>query len=200
MLNAKALGDVLTKNRDGRLCKRWYLMTPNGTLLAYSRPTELKDIRKRVAVAAMAWQEQEAGLRPGSPDSTNDQAASSGARQLQTLIMEAENDNTLMCKIQGQLLLVLEGGVPPRKRGFEQRITAEGVDGVVHSVGGSRRAESGLDSSVSSLAESSRGSIAGTSSVLGHHRKKLEAMAAAINNDFDSRGFHMPDDVAAKYF
>ena len=59
MLNAKALSELLSKNRDERLCKRWFLITPNGTLLAYSKPTNIRDLRRQAAMAALSWQEQQ---------------------------------------------------------------------------------------------------------------------------------------------
>ena len=114
MLNAKALSDLLSRNSDERLCKRWWIMTPNGTLLASTRPSDPKDLRKKVATYALAWQEyqQPANLEPnGQPEQEP-----SSKHALHTLIVELESSNFLVQRIQPDLLLVLEGGVPPRKK------------------------------------------------------------------------------------
>lgn len=191
MLNAKALSELLSKNSDERLCKCWYLMTPNGTLLAYTQPTDIKALRKQVAVAALAWQEHQQSGEPGPHDEAKTQ------RQLQSLIIESEASNVLVRQIQPELLLVLEGGVPPRKRTFEPRITVEGPDG--EPLHDRQVADSASGTSLSSKAESSTSSTA-TGGVLGLHRKKLEAMAAAITSDFEQTGFKMPDASANKFF
>ncbi|KAK4549426.1 hypothetical protein LTR36_006423 [Oleoguttula mirabilis] len=192
MLNAKALSELLSKNSDQRLCKRWYLMTPNGTLLAYTQPTDMKDLRKQVAVAALSWQDhQQAEI--GGPNSDLASAAST-QRQLYTLIIESETSNVLVRQIQPELLLVLEGGVPPRKRTFGPQTTAEGLDGeLLHDRAAADSA------SVSSLAGSTMSS-APAGGVLGLHRKKLDAMAAAIASDFEQTGFKMPDESVNKFF
>ncbi|KAK5124882.1 hypothetical protein LTR85_001072 [Meristemomyces frigidus] len=190
MLNAKALSELLSKNSDQRLCKRWYLMTPNGTLLAYTQPTDMKDLRKQAAVAALSWQDHhppDAAVPSGEP-------ASGAQRHLHTLIIESETCNVLMRIIQPELLLALEGGVPPRKRTFEPRTTAEGSDG--EPLHGTQTADS---ASVSSRAESSVSSAPG-GVVLALHRKKLDAMAAAIASDFEQTGFKMPDESVNKFF
>lgn len=192
MLNAKALGELLTKNSDQQLCKRWYLMTPNGTLLASTQPTDMKDLRKQVAVAALLWQDQQ---KLGSGESSSEPTSATHApRQLHTLIVESEASNLLMRLIQPGLLLVLEGGVPPRKRAFEVRTTAEGPDGEpLHQ---SQTADS---TSISSRAESSVSRLPG-GGVLGLHRRKLDAMAAAFASDFEESGFRMPNESLNKFF
>ena len=193
MLNVKALTELLSRNSDQRLCKRWYLMTPNGTLLAYTQPTDMRELRRQVAMAALSWQDHQepAAEEPSSglPPVTK--------VQLHTLIIESEASNLLVRRIQPGLLLVLEGGVPPRKRTFETRISAEGSDGEpIHS---QATMESALGSSTSSIAESSV-SQTPTGGVVGLHRKKLDAMATAIASDFEQTGFEMPDQSVNKFF
>lgn len=203
MLNTKALSTLFTANSDARLCKRWYLITPNGTLLAYSQPTDTKDLRTHVVMVAMSWQEHSTfTASSGSDDGDGDlREMKPQHSQLRTLTIETPDSNVLVRQIQPQLLLVLEGGVPPRRRGFEVRQSAEGVDGEPL-----RRVQQDqslleqpdLDSSASSIAESSASST--SRAVMDLHRKKLEAMASAIADDFEQTGFVMPEEGINKFF
>ncbi|KAK0354205.1 hypothetical protein LTR91_006805 [Friedmanniomyces endolithicus] len=189
MLNAKALSELLSKNSDERLCKRWYIMTPNGTLLAHTQPTDAGDLRQQVAMVALSWQEQQQTSSTGSDEANR-------KRDLFTLVLESDVHNILVRKIHPQLLLVLEGGVPPRKRSFEPRMTVEGPDG--EPLCESRTADSSLGTSVSSKVESSVSTT--TAGVLGLHKKKLDAMAAAIVADFEQTGFRMPEEGSNHLF
>ena len=169
-------------------------MTPNGTLLAHSEAKDSKELRKQVAVAALSWQEQDQGASNLADSVDSHQPAPS--RGLQVLIIESALHNVLVRRLQSQLLLVLEGGVPPRKSSFETRITAEGSDG--QPLHDTRAGDSSLSTSVSSKAESSM-SMA-SSGVLALHRKKLDAMSAAILADFEQTGFKMPEDASNHFF
>jgi hypothetical protein len=195
MLNAAALSGLLSKNSDERLCKRWLLITPNGTLLANSSlaTSNARDLKKQVALAALSWQEHQKA-------STLDDHESDQTRHvkddLYTLVVESENNNLLIRKLQPQLLLVLEGGVPPRKPSFEPRITAENASG--DSINPIRGGDSSLSASLSSKAESSI-SMA-SSGVLALHRKRLDLMASAIKAEFDETGFKMPTEGENNYF
>ena len=198
MLNVKALAELLTRNRDERLCRRWCLITPNGTLLAYSQPTDIKDLRKQVAITALTWQEHT--VQSNAPKADADQVGMNPvqASRLRTLIIESETSNVLVRQLQPQLLLMLEGGIPPRKQTFEPRITAEGPDG--EPLHDAPPADSALGSFVSSQMDSSAGEGNPPTSVLGLHRMKLDAMASAITSDFEQTGFKMPDETANKFF
>jgi len=196
MLNAKAVSELLTRNRDDRLCKQWLLMTPNGTLLAHSQPTDMKDLRKQVARTALTWQEYEAQTNSSSRGSEQALSLPDDVSALHTLIIESETSNVLVRALQRQLLLVLEGGVPPRKSTFEPRITAEDVDGKpLHD---NLPADSARGSPISSDPATSVSNA--STNVLGLHRKKLDAMAAAITADFEQTGFKMPEESANKFF
>lgn len=193
MLNAKALGELLSRNSDERLCKRWYLITPNGTLLASSQPADIRGSRRQVAMAALSWQEHR---KSGAGTSVDGTLSSSPQRQLCTLIIESETSNVLIRQIQPRLLLVLEGGVPPRRRAFETRTTAEDANGqLLHD---RATGESYLGTSISSKAESSISTA--TVGVLALHRKKLDAMAAAIQSAFEQTGFKMPEEGVSHLF
>ncbi|KAK5129745.1 hypothetical protein LTR08_002921 [Meristemomyces frigidus] len=193
MLNAKALTELLSKNSDPRLCKRWYLMTPNGTLLAYTQPTDMRELRRHVAMAAMSWQDHQRA----NPEALSGGSLPAMKHQLHTLIIESEVSNVLVRRIQPGLLLVLEGGIPPRKPTFETRINAEGPDGeLVHD---RYAADPAIGTSISSKAESTVSQTPG-GGVLGLHRKKLDAMATAIASDFEQTGFKMPDQSVNTFF
>ena len=198
MLNARALTDVFTKNTDQKLCKRWFLMTTNGTLLAYSKPTNIRDLRRQAAKAGLSWQEHQESA-PG--DITGTESGSSKVKMpslLRTLTIETEGYNVIVRKIQPQLLLVLEGGVPPRRRTFEPRVTPEGPGDAPYPSLDGKHGGNTLSSSVSSVAESTQ-SIA-AQNVLQLQRKKLDALASAIAKSFEESGFRMPDDGSTKIF
>lgn len=188
MLNSKALTDLLSHNRDDRLCKRWYLMTPNGTLLAYSQPTDISDIRKQAAIAAITWQEHE-HQHDSNGDIIHEDTHQS---PLHVLAIESQTSNIIMRKIHNRLLLVLEGGVPPRRTGFERRITAESADGSQQ-----RRP---YEDEVLSIRSDQTGSSKVASNVLKLQRTKLDQLAEAITADFQQTGFKMPEESSTTVF
>ena len=198
MLNTRSLTDLFSQNSDERLCKRWYLVTCNGTLLANSQPTDVRELRKQVAMVIMSWQEQQAAVaqQPNEPDSSLDESDQPG--RLQALTMEMDNANVIAYKLQPQLILVLEGGVPPRRPGFEAKVTAEGPDDDTYPADDVSAAGPNLGTSVSSKTPSTGTNAA--VSVLRLQRKKLEAMANAIMDDFERTGFKMPDEASTRFF
>ena len=198
MLNAKALSELLSRNSDDRLCKRWFLMTPNGTLLAYSKPTNIRDLRRQAAMAALSWQEHQEQSPTESSGTDGEIAKISMPSLLRTLTIESESANTIVRKLQPQLLLVLEGGVPPRRRTFEPRVTPEGPGDAPYPSQDKQSGGSALESSASSIAESTKSSA--SHGVLGLQRRKLDALASAIAQNFEQTGFKMPEEGSAKIF
>lgn len=198
MLNSKALSELLSKNSDGRLCKRWFIMTPNGTLLAYTRPSDIRDLRRQAAVAAMSWlensEEQTSPTNLEGAESRSPSVAMTGL--LRTLTVETVQANLIIRKLQPRMLLVLEGGVPPRKRAFEQKITPEGPGDTPYPGWEGGAADSVPGSSASSVAESTKTSA--SRKTLALQRRKLDALASAIASDFERTGFRMPDDDGTK--
>lgn len=193
MLNAKALSELLSHNRDDRLCKRWYLMTPNGTLLAHSQPTDINDLRKQAAIAAITWQEHQRHNSDGSlADSFHGEIREDGEPQqpLHVLTIESEASNVLIRQVQPQLLLALEGGVPPRRAGFGRRVTAESSDGSQQQHDGPH--QQGDDVSLRSNATGVNGRSTAAANVLKMHRSRLDALADAIISDLEQTGFKMP--------
>lgn len=199
MLNSKALTELLSKNSDSRLCKRWYIMTPNGTLLAYSKPTDIRDLRRQAAVAALSWQEHlESSASPTSLEERPQSPNLTMTGLLRTLTIETDQSNVIMRKIQPNLLLVLEGGIPPRKRAFEQKVTPEGPGDSPYPSLQDRATESVPGSSASSVTGSTKTNT--SRKTLALQRGRLDALASAIAANFEKTGFKMPDDETTKFF
>ncbi|KAF2092188.1 hypothetical protein K490DRAFT_31034 [Saccharata proteae CBS 121410] len=206
MLNAKKLSDLLAKNVDPRLYPRMFVMSPNGTLLAYSTPANIKELRDQAALVSMAWKENETAI-----DAKQDDDHDEPPQQLETLTVEFDNNNLIVRAIQPKLLLVLVGGVPPgRKLPF--KVTPE-VHGsaryptapAVQSAEDASEADSTKDLSegigsprapsiaASNMSQRERDMKMGA---LHIQRKKLDALTRFIRRDFDAKGFVMPDDVS----
>jgi hypothetical protein len=112
------------------------LMSPNGTLLAYSKPVDIKELRDQAALISIAWKEHCQGRqKPPVPGSRKESAriensATANAPQalqaaLRTLTIQSQNCNILVRLLQPELLLVLVGNIPP-KRSQTFSINAEG--------------------------------------------------------------------------
>jgi len=177
-------------------------MTPNGSLIAYTTPANIRELRDQVALVSMSWKET-------LETRTSEQATSGDSQSvLETLTLEFDSRNLLVRYLQPRLLLVLEGGVPPgRKRPL--KTTAEGSGDARYppddpadrtteddDVPGDKRSAS-VNSKASTAISSQAG---GRLSILQIHRRKLDAMADAIRQDFDRLGFEMPDDPNNKFF
>jgi hypothetical protein len=199
MLNVKGLSELLTLNTDGKLCQRWWLMTPNGTLLAYSQPSSTREMRNKAAMVALTWQEHaREKSAQASSDSSDDQSTTTDepVNQIRAMRMETISSNILATTLQTQMLLVLEGGVPPRRKGFEPRTTTESANDEQYPLQDHHLASSKSAVSLSANSITSNAS----SSVLIIQRKKLEAMANSIIDEFERTGFEMPKVNAPNFF
>lgn len=104
-------------------------MSPNGTLLAYSTPANIKELRDQAALISMAWKDYEKAISSRQEDlsQTDDSAVGAQHKSLETLTIECDGNNLIVRAIQPKLLLVLVGGIPPgRKRGFKMTAEATG--------------------------------------------------------------------------
>lgn len=199
MLNVKGLTELLTQNKDDKLCKRWWLMTPNGTLLAYSHPANTRDLRNQAAMVALSWQEHElAKIHEAGDEDDEDIDPADFVDHIRALTIEGESSNTIVTRVQAHLLLVLEGGVPPRRQGFEPKTTAEGSDDDQYPPEDHDITNIPKDATISSRASSTISSAA--VSVLRIQRKKLEALANALIDEFERTGFEIPEEGALKFF
>lgn len=145
---------------------------------------------------AGAFQDQASPTGSEGDDTQSPTLAVTGL--LRTLTMENEKSNVLVRRIPPRLLLVLEGGIPPRKRAFEQKITPEGPEDSSYPRIENRAAESVPGSSASSVAESTKTNA--SRKTLALQRRKLDALASAIASHFEKTGFKMPDEETTKLF
>lgn len=190
------------------------LMSPNGNLLAYSTPVNIKELRDQAALISAAWKEQCLGRQTQSiPDPRKDSvrelaeaAQRSGLRPaLKTLTIEAEHCNILIRSLQPELLFVMIGELPPNKA-QQFKITAEGhgdpryptlesfdmrpnTPTTPQGAAGKRNAPSVLSSMSQREKDISLG-------VLHIQRKRLDALTEYIQRDFEESGFVMPADWA----
>lgn len=195
MLNTRALSDLFLQNCDTKLCQQWWLMTPNGTLLTHSSSSKVSSaaLRRQVATVALAWQEHDA------EKSTEDVTFPKPAQlrdELRALTIEGDKSNIIVTRVQSQMLLALEGGVPPRRPEFEVKTIAEGPDDQQYP------AEVELNGTKLDGTSSRASSITGNAalSILRLQRRKLEAMANAIADNFEQTGFQLPTEGAVKFF
>jgi hypothetical protein len=110
-------------------------MSPNGTLLAYSTPVDIKELRDQAALISIAWKEHCQGRQKptvsqrkearGSDQSAMATGTSSLQPALRTLTIQSQACNILIRLLQPELLLVLVGNIPPKKN-QSFKINAEG--------------------------------------------------------------------------
>jgi hypothetical protein len=174
-------------------------MTPNGTLLAYSQPANTRDLRNQAAMVALSWQEHEiAKVHEEHDEDDEDHDPAEFMDQVRALTIEGETGNVIATRLQPHMLLVLEGGVPPRRKDFEPKTTVESIDDDQYPPDDPNLANVPRNASISSRASSTMGNAA--MSVLRLQRKKLEALANAIIDEFERTGFEMPEEGALKFF
>jgi hypothetical protein len=193
------------------------VMSPNGTLMAYSTPVDIKDLRDQAALISMAWKEHEASFHAKQAKHRDLSDSEESSSELETLTIEFQHNNIIIRAIQPKLLLVLVGGVPPSRRTVF-KVTAEAHgDPRYPPIKGPESAsaptnvpqsDSSAELSVPTnedriLPKKKTASIASNMSqkekdvkvgVLHIQRKKLDALTEFIRADFDSKGFVMPDD------
>ncbi|KAJ8117939.1 hypothetical protein OPT61_g987 [Boeremia exigua] len=199
---------------SGSITNARSLMSPNGNLLAYSTPVNIKELRDQAALISATWKEQCIGRQMQSaPDPRKDSAreAAEAARQsgvkpaLETLIIEAENCNILVRSLQPELLFVLVGELPPNK--VQQfKITTEGHGDprypALESSDTRPNTPAAAQSNASKLKTPSiRSSMSQRETdiklgVLHIQRKRLDALTDYIQRDFKDSGFVMPADWA----
>lgn len=202
------------------------LTTPNGSLIAYTSPADVRELRDQAALILVTWREQFDLHKLESNESTAtskdhggsvDQSASKS--NMHTMIMEFESRNVLVRSLQPRLLLVLEGGVPPG-RTRKLQITVEGPNGTKRLTddetadqthlqakpsaanGGDGVEASRLASSPAGLSETSttNSTRKQRTNILEIHRRKLDALAQAIQRDFQKSSFSMPLDPDDRFF
>jgi hypothetical protein len=193
-------------------------MSPNGTLLAYSKPVQTKELRDQAALISMAWKDncvgrQKLSARNGAPDHSLKPA-------LQTLTIETQDCNIIVRLLQPELLLVLIGRIPPSKK-QTFKISPEGqgdprypdVDVTLSRPGSSAQLHAHADGSADNLRPSNGGGLNVKNKApslfsnmsqrekdirggaLHVQRKKLDALAEYVLRDFEDTSFVMPADA-----
>ncbi|KAL1801238.1 hypothetical protein ACET3X_001580 [Alternaria dauci] len=210
MINIAKVSDWLTNNTNKYVWPQLFLMSPNGTLLAYSKPVQTKELRDQAALISMTWKDhcqgrQKPSVRNGS---SQDQSLKPA---LKTLTIETPDCNIIVRLLQPELLLVLIGRIAPsRKQSF--KISAEGQgdprypesdlsesrpgssslplpgDGAEDRLTAKNKAPS-LLSNMSQREKDIRGGA------LHVQRKQLDALAEYALKDFAATGFVMPADA-----
>jgi len=175
------------------------IMTPNGTLIAHSTPTNIRSLRDQIALISMTWKEQIDQRRSRQDNDTSFQ----NDTHLETLTLEFDRRTVIVRHLQPKLLLVLEGGAPP---GYsEVKVTAEGTgdsrypslaDGMNGLVNGNGSAYG----SPSQASGSTAVSIGRRTKVLDLQRRKMDALAKAIKENLETSGFGMPEEGGDKFF
>jgi hypothetical protein len=189
-------------------------MSPNGTLMAYSTPVDIKELRDQAALISMAWKEQEANRKL---QNSQHEGTEEALPPLETLTIETQYNNIIVRAIQRSLLLVLVGGVPPtRKKVYKFKITPEAHGDMRYPVsiipedaptsqskGLEASAENSFPADESTITKRKAPSILSNMSqrekdvkigALHIQRKKLDALSDFIRKDFEAKGFVMPDD------
>lgn len=193
------------------------LMSPNGTLLAYSKPVDIKELRDQAALISIAWKDNCNGRQkvPARSDSAQDPASKP---PLKTLTIETEDCNIIIRLLQPELLLVLVGKLPPRKK-QTFKITPEGsgdprypdTEASLSRPNSSSKLHPGDTSTEASASPTGEGSTAKgrAPSILSNmsqrekdirvgtlhvQRKRLDALVNYVLKDFEDTGFVMPAD------
>ncbi|KAH7381470.1 hypothetical protein DE146DRAFT_670664 [Phaeosphaeria sp. MPI-PUGE-AT-0046c] len=123
MISIIKVSEWLTRNANEKLYPRLFLMSPNGTLLAYSTPVDIKELRDQAALISIAWKEHCQGRQKPTVNQRkeavrNDQSATASPSlrpALRTLTIQSQACNILVRLLQPELLLVLVGNIPPKK-------------------------------------------------------------------------------------
>jgi hypothetical protein len=112
------------------------VMSPHATLLSYSSPENIKDLRDQAALISMLWREKESEIRsqsskaalswpqPRSEFATDDESIIPEGT-LETLTVEFDKVNIIVRAVQPRLLLVLIGGIAPNPKSTQLKITVE---------------------------------------------------------------------------
>jgi hypothetical protein len=194
-------------------------MSPNGTLLAYSKPVQTKELRDQAALISLVWKESCTGRHKLPPRTGTTHSDQSLKPALRTLTVETEDCNIIVRLLQPELLLVLVGRIPPGKQ-QTFNLAAEGFgdprypesDVPVSRPGSSFNVPQGdasadrsalgtneglvvkgkAPSLLSNMSQRDKDIRTGTLHV---QRKRLDALAEYILKDFEEAGFVMPADA-----
>ena len=149
-------------------------MSPNGSLIAYSTPADMLQVRDQAALISMAWREHSDKGSSTHSSRVNLADSTSQLGGLKALTVELGSYNIIARAIQLNLVLVLVGGVAGRETDF--KITAEKVDDSIYPPG-----------------EINPNTVLEDATALQLHRKKADKIAKFIEEE--AKIFSMPDDT-----
>ena len=188
-------------------------MTPNGSLMAYTLPANMRELRDQVALVSISWKENLERKDAKNYEASDDEELADAERRviqpdtLETLTIEFDNRNIIVKYLQSKLLLVLEGGVPPGwRKPLKVTVEAPGdarypPDDQSNSQGSSLTNSAILGTSVGSQASTTASAASHRRlGVLAIQRRKMEIMAQTIKDELQQSGFQMPDDPMNKFF
>ncbi|KAI0577621.1 hypothetical protein TUN199_08398 [Pyrenophora tritici-repentis] len=219
MINIAKVSDWLTQNANKHIYPRLFLMSPNGTLLAYSKPVQTKELRDQAALISMAWKEHCTG-RQKFPARAGTATDPSLRPALRTLTIETQDCNIIVRLLQPELLLVLIGRIAPSKK-QTFKISPEGqgdprypeTDFPSSRPGSSSKPLLPGDAASDNLASGNGEGLAVKNKApslfsnmsqrekdirggaLHVQRKKLDALAEYVLKDFEDTSFVMPADA-----
>lgn len=188
-------------------------MSPNGTLLAYSKPVDIKELRDQAALISIVWKDHCTG-RQKIAARAEPAADSSLKPPLKTLTVETEDCNILIRHLQPELLLVLVGKIAPKKKQIfkitpesygeprypdienalsrpSSRLELGDAAADSYATRDSLHAKGKAPSLLSNMSQRDRDVRVGALHV---QRKRLDALADYVLKDFDATGFVMPAD------
>ncbi|QDS72053.1 hypothetical protein FKW77_002590 [Venturia effusa] len=228
MLNSKKLTELLTENVHPKLFPKWIVMSPNATLLAYTGPSDIKELRDQAALISILWREAEQQNKQKMLKTTHLSLSDEmKAGQLETLTIESEASNIIVRAIQPRLLLVLVGSKPPKHDNPQYfKITPENVGDPRYPSAdynpwppSTTRSPSSSSPAIENAPEGFQESsdeqsvLAETTEpestlqiphelrlgLLHIQRNKVDAATEHMRRDFKSKGFYMPEDSSIPY-
>ncbi|KAF2670634.1 hypothetical protein BT63DRAFT_243632 [Microthyrium microscopicum] len=122
MLDSRRLNDWLQTNVEYPVIDHFLLITTSGDLLAYPRPTDIKQYRDEAALVVKAWKDSDQLLMNKynrKLPSTRNRSAHIADKELQALTISAQKGNIIVYAIQPRLLLVLVGAKTPPSNSTE---------------------------------------------------------------------------------
>ena len=188
-------------------------MSPSGTLLAYSTPANIKELRDQATLISMAWEDHQSSIGANANEASQNTDGNDGTadqKSLEALTIEFDHANLIVRAIQANLLLVLLGDVPPGRSNVFNITPEETNDPRYPPAETSVSTEAGKEADKEIVDDETSDSHVGHSSsddddrdahqkdkesrlsLLHVQREKADALCGFIRRDLDSKGFAMP--------
>ncbi|KAI9716753.1 MAG: hypothetical protein M1828_007560 [Chrysothrix sp. TS-e1954] len=182
MINTKNLSELLTRNVHSEMYPRLFAMTPNGTVVAYSKPANIKQVRDQAAVVMMTLKDQLAS----NTDETDQPDLLSG--NFQALTIELDSHSIIARPLRTNLLLILVGHTSADlQRPFQ--VVLEHTGDPEHPARLNGHVQDDEDAGFPDGEQSE----AKVKTALQAQRMKADALVDHINHELD--GLNMPEDA-----